>query len=339
MRAGYAFSLVALFVPLVSADQDNYFFKTSFMGRDFLQHWTWYIDNDPTHGRVNYIDQATALQHNLSYASDYKFVMRADFENVVNPSDPRGRNSVRIQSVDAYSNAIIILDIQHMPEGCGTWPAFWSVSAAGPWPKGGEIDIIEGVNLSDENLSSLHTSENCTMPEFRTMSGNVTSTDCNAHHNENQGCGVQFRNPLSYGALFNKYDGGYYAMARTKYEGVRVWFWNRWDSDVPWEIRHPPTSDLLGLAKLVPTPLWGQPAAVFEFGTECSDADHFDAHNLIFDLTFCGDWAGDSYPTSGCPGTSCIDFVNGNPAAFKNAYWEINAMHIYAPPPDLLGKS
>ncbi len=31
--------------------------------------------------------------------------------------------------------------------------------------------------------------------------------------------------------------------------------------------------------------------------------------------------------------------VNGNPAAFKNAYWEINAMHIYAPPPDLLGKS
>ncbi len=162
MRAGYAFSLVTLFVPLVSADQDNYFFKTSFMGRDFLQHWTWYIDNDPTHGRVNYIDQATALQHNLSYgeysrcplmtvfivwsrsASDYKFVMRADFENVVNPSDPRGRNSVRIQSVDAYSNAIIILDIQHMPEGCGTWPAFWSVSAAGPWPKGGEIDIIEG---------------------------------------------------------------------------------------------------------------------------------------------------------------------------------------------------
>ena len=114
--------------------------------------------------------------------------MRADSENVVDPSDHRGRSSVRIQSVDAYSEAIVIFDLQHMPEGCGTWPAFWSLSAAGPWPKGGEIDIIEGacnpriygpsqklttagVNLNDENISSLHTSENCTMAQFRAMSG------------------------------------------------------------------------------------------------------------------------------------------------------------------------
>ncbi|KAI1795701.1 concanavalin A-like lectin/glucanase domain-containing protein [Ganoderma leucocontextum] len=323
MRAGYAFfSLASLLIPLASADSDDYFFKTSFLGRDFLEHWTWYIGDDPTHGRVNYVDQATALQHNLSYASDYKFVMRADSVNVINSSDPKGRNSVRMQSVAAYSDAIIILDLQHMPEGCATWPAFWSVSAAGPWPKGGEIDIIEGVNLDDENLSSLHTSENCTMAESRFMSGNVTSTDCNADRNENQGCGVQFRNPLSYGALFNKYDGGYYVMARTKSEGIRV---------CAWEIRHPPTSDLFGPAAVAPTALWGQPAAVFEFGAECSDAEHFDAHNLVFDLTFCGDWAGDAYATSGCPGTSCGDFVDGNPAAFKNAYWEINAMHIYTP--------
>ena len=28
-----------------------------------------------------------------------------------------------------------------------------------------------GVNLNDENISSLHTSENCTMAQFRAMSG------------------------------------------------------------------------------------------------------------------------------------------------------------------------
>lgn len=67
MRAGYALSLVIFLVSWVSADQNGYFFKTSFMGRDFLQHWTWYSDDDPTHGRVNYVDQATALQRNLSY--------------------------------------------------------------------------------------------------------------------------------------------------------------------------------------------------------------------------------------------------------------------------------
>lgn len=98
---------------------------------------------------------------------------------------------------------------------------------------------------------------------------------------------MRSRNPLSYGTLFNKYDGGYYAMARTRNDGVRIWFWNRWDPDVPWEIRHPPTSDLFGPATIAPTPLWGLPAAVFEFGEECSYADHFDAHNLVFDLTFC----------------------------------------------------
>ena len=163
MRADYAFFLAALLVPVVGTGPVDYFFKSSFMGHDFLQHWTWFTGDDPTHGCVNYVDQATALQYNLSYgeyylrrpsvivfiawsrsASDRKFVLRADSENILSPSDPRGRKSVRIQSVEAYSDAIIILDLQHMPEGCGTWPAFWSVSAAGPWPKGGEIDIIEG---------------------------------------------------------------------------------------------------------------------------------------------------------------------------------------------------
>ena len=95
---------------------------------------------------VSWIDGSTSLPlhtHLDCIASEYKFVMRADYQNVV-PASARGRNSVRIQSVDAYSEAVVILDLQHMPEGCATWPAFWSVSQAGPWPQGGEIDIIEG---------------------------------------------------------------------------------------------------------------------------------------------------------------------------------------------------
>ena len=71
--------------------------------------------------------------------------MRADSQNVVQPSD-RGRKSVRIRSNKAYDEAIVVLDLQHMPEGCATWPAFWSLSQQGPWPNGGEIDIIEGTS-------------------------------------------------------------------------------------------------------------------------------------------------------------------------------------------------
>ena len=69
--------------------------------------------------------------------------MRADARSIVHPS-ARGRDSVRIISNFAYSDSVLVLDVQHMPEGCGTWPAFWTLSKDGPWPTGGEIDIIEG---------------------------------------------------------------------------------------------------------------------------------------------------------------------------------------------------
>lgn len=76
-------------------------------------------------------------------ATPNKFIMRADDINVVAPG-ARGRNSVRITSNKAYADSVTVLDLQHMPEGCSTWPAFWSLSQQGPWPEGGEIDIVEG---------------------------------------------------------------------------------------------------------------------------------------------------------------------------------------------------
>jgi hypothetical protein len=77
-------------------------------------------------------------------AEDNTFVMRADDWSIVDPS-ARGRDSVRISSHSAYDEAIFVLDLAHMPAGCATWPAFWSLSQKGPWPVGGEIDIIEGM--------------------------------------------------------------------------------------------------------------------------------------------------------------------------------------------------
>jgi len=73
--------------------------------------------------------------------------MRADNENVLN-STARGRNSIRITSQESWDDAVYVLDIIHMPEGCATWPAFWTKSATNLWPAGGEIDIIEGITIS-----------------------------------------------------------------------------------------------------------------------------------------------------------------------------------------------
>ena len=67
--------------------------------------------------------------------------MRADSTNKVQQG-ARGRDSNRITSYKQYTDSVVVLDLKHMPWGCGTWPAFWTVDIA-RWPDGGEIDIIE----------------------------------------------------------------------------------------------------------------------------------------------------------------------------------------------------
>lgn len=83
---------------------------------------------------------------------DNQFFMKADDTSFVD-IDSRGRDSIRIVSNAAYDAALMVLDLAHMPEGCGTWPAWWTLSAQGPWPLGGEIDIIEGMSPSSYVLS------------------------------------------------------------------------------------------------------------------------------------------------------------------------------------------
>ncbi len=71
--------------------------------------------------------------------------MRADYHRLVTNGE-RGRDSIRISSHNAWGDSLSILDLKHMPEGCATWPAYWTLSKAGPWPNGGEVDIIEGAH-------------------------------------------------------------------------------------------------------------------------------------------------------------------------------------------------
>ncbi|GJE94439.1 glycoside hydrolase family 16 protein [Phanerochaete sordida] len=305
--------------------------KDKYVGYDFYNGFQWETFDDPTHGCVNYVDQDTAKRNNLTQATDSKFFMRADTSKQVGPND-RGRDSVRISSWAAYEDSVIVLDVQHMPEGCGTWPAFWTLSQKGPWPAGGEIDILEGVNNQGANIITLHTNPYCTMPQSRFQSGVTESTNCDAAANFNQGCGTRSTDGFSYGALFNGAGGGYYVMARTPDTGIRVWFWRRDDPTVPPAVAQKGLlNSVLGDTPVItPDPSWGPPHAFFPFGDFCDYSSHFDAHIMVFDLTFCGDWAGSDFTFSGC-GNSCNDFVNNNPDEFDKAYWEINSLHVFTP--------
>jgi len=317
-------TLALSLASVVSSGFTPYKRELSIVGCDFFEEFNWETIDDPTHGRVNYVSLEEAKAKNLTYATDDKFFMFPDSKNVVNPG-ARGRDSNRLSSKWAYDESVVIIDLEHMPHGCGTWPAFWSFSQQSDWPAGGEIDIIEGVHEAEQNLISLHTLPNCTMPETRHQLGTTASTNCDTSFNYNQGCGTQVTVQDSYGKGLNSVGGGYYALARSKEYGIKVWFWPRNARRIPADVRHD------GLA--VDPEFWGTPTAYFPTGENCEYEAHFDAHMIIFDTTFCGDWAGSPsvWPATGCSPLSCSDFVDQNPQAFVDAYWEINSLRIYTP--------
>ncbi|KAF7794195.1 hypothetical protein EIP86_005327 [Pleurotus ostreatoroseus] len=242
--------------------------------------------------------------------------MRADNWSHLDPNGP-GRNSVRIRSNKTYTTHVVVLDARHMPQGCGTWPSFWT-TAEDNWPNDGEVDIIEGVNDQSDNQITLHTAAGCTMPSGTSpMTGSQGSLDCEG----NEGCGISATGTAnSYGPSFNQNGGGFYAMERNN-NFIKVWFWPR-QGDVP--------SDVLNSAKTVDTDAWGTPVAFFP-NTQCNLQQFFAAHNIIINLTLCGDWAGAVYGSSGCPST-CTDFVNNNPDGFNDAFWDIGSVRVYENP-------
>lgn len=308
-------STVSLLSAAVPALAGTYSISDTIIGSQFYSKFNFQAISDPTHGRVNYVSQSTAQSQNLTYASGDTFILRADYKSVLNPGGP-GRNSVRIRSNAQYSTHVAIFNVRHMPQGCGTWPAIWETNESN-WPNGGEVDIIEGVNDQSPNAMTLHTGSGCSMPSSRTQTGTSTQLDCNAAVNGNAGCGVKAPTTNSYGPSFNSNGGGWYAMERNN-NAINVWFWPRNAANVPSDVRNGASS--------VNTGNWGTPTANFP-NTQCDIASHFSPNNIIINLTFCGDWAGAVYPGS-CP-SSCVDYVNNNPGAFANAYFDIASIRVY----------
>jgi hypothetical protein len=133
-----------------------YVIDTAYEGASFMDDkWDYFTDPDPTAGCVRYVDEdEAATRHLVEYdsATDQTMI-RTDTTNVHFDCAGDGRPSVRVASKKIWhSGGLFVVDLDHMPTGCATWPAFWLVAApcgaSGncAWPIGGEIDIIEGAN-------------------------------------------------------------------------------------------------------------------------------------------------------------------------------------------------
>lgn len=291
--------------------------QDTYEGSTFFDTFDFYTGSDPTNGLVTFVDQQTAFNDDLAYVtSNNKVIMRGD--NTTQLAYGVNRNSVRIESQAQYNMGLFILDLDMAPWGCGVWPAFWTVGN-GPWPYTGEIDIIEGVHDNEYNQVTWHTAPGCNLTQNTNFTGTIVQTNgtdnlqCNAFINDNAGCGVTEWSHASYGPLFDEANGGVFAMKWDE-NGIAVWSFYR--AAIP-----------LDITQGEPNPSnWGEPVA--ELSTQsCNITNYFVNHSITFDITFCGDWAGNSYATSGCPGT--CESILMDPANFINASWIINSLSVY----------
>jgi hypothetical protein len=283
---------------------------------NFFSEFAAFTDVDPTDGYVTFLDMADAQSAGLYTISGSTIKLAVDSTNI----QPVARPGVRMTSNKAYNEALIIADIAHMPGGiCGTWPAFWTTDLT-DWPTSGEIDIIEGVNSASTNQMTLHTNNPSCSIGNNAFSGTVETSNCNVAavgQSQNAGCGIQASGDGSYGEDFNSGNGGVYAMEWTA-TSIKVWFFSR--SSIPADI----TSGS-------PDPTtWPEPQAGFEGG--CDISSTFANQKIIFDTTFCGEWAGTVWtddPVCKTKASTCNDYVANNPADFADAYWEINSVKVY----------
>ena len=111
------------------------------------------------------------------------------------------------------------------------------------------------------------------------MTGTLGNTNCAYYPDYNVGCGVSDRRSTSFGVGFNQGGGGVYAMQWTS-ESILIWQWSR--DQVPEDVD----------SKKPDPGSWGLPVAQLAVGN-CSVDQHFQSHKIIFDTTFCGEYAGE----------------------------------------------
>ncbi|CAE7678013.1 unnamed protein product [Symbiodinium sp. CCMP2456] len=303
------------------------------VGPDFFEHWNFYSGPDPTHGTVEFVTEMEAWNNKLLSASPGGVYMGVD--NTTKLGSEGGRKAVRIESKKSYNGGMFVLTLKHVPTACGAWPAFWMFGddAQHAWPRWGEYDILESIHVENYATTTLHTRASCDQREvnngidFVGQGWAAGSTGTNKAKNcwvkapqeyDNQGCGQKL--PAgSFGPDFNKNQGGtFVAEWDNVRKFMRTWFFPSGKEPIDLLVRGPQPD------------MWGTPNSYFTLNERWCTADHFKNMRMVFDTTFCGDYAGSTFKPM-CPWlqTSCEDYVRNNPEAFSDAFWSIKTLDVY----------
>ncbi|KAI5378550.1 hypothetical protein J4E82_002866 [Alternaria postmessia] len=264
--------------------------------KKFFSAFDFFDGPDPTKGFVKYQNQENAIKQGLvGYLEDTQSVfMGVDYTT----KDTAGRASVRLESKKSWNHGLLVADIRHRG-GSGVAGDIEAAPFTGLMSTD-DCDVAAPGQLKNVGCS-IHA------PEI--MSGIQTG----GSGNTDTGGAV----PLpSYGTEFNKAQGGVYAMEWSTI-GISVWFFPRES--------HGFTENFSSNTTLPDPSRWGTPIAHFS-GSGCDFSERFRDLKIIFNIAFCGEWAGAERDKSCAKKTgvaTCNQYVRDNPEVFKEAYWEV----------------
>lgn len=276
------------------------------------------------------------------------------------PTEKGPRESVRLEGKRRFNRGLFIMDLRHMPAGCGAWPAFWLTDEAN-WPVNGEIDIVEGVSYQSVAKTALHSTKGCNMddvpngvksgswdtavgiPDKKTGVPDMTfryAQNCyvyDPHQWLNQGCVAVDLEGDTLGVPLNAKGGGVYALDWDPINRhIRAWVFT------PHRRVPPNLMDAIRTAgeaaaedRIAPDPnTWGLPYGFFPIGdTTSCPSGHFRNMRLVINLAFCGSVAGNRYFMD-CPKQfkehkTCNEYIKSNPKELEEAYWKIRGVYVY----------
>eukprot|EP00435_Cladocopium_sp_Y103_P073635 s36_g44.t1 len=169
-------------------------------GESFFSKFNFLWD-DPNHGSAQYLIPPYAQREGVVEATRHWAILRAGRRS---PQYKYKRMTARIETKASWKNFLSIFKFSHVPYGCGVWPALFTLADHGQWPNGGELDMLEYVNM-DVSKASFHTGGSCTldpskvneygsMPD-RTWAGwtdrtgrNKMNYDCVTNYPDRLGC-------------------------------------------------------------------------------------------------------------------------------------------------------
>ncbi|KAF2186909.1 glycoside hydrolase family 16 protein, partial [Zopfia rhizophila CBS 207.26] len=309
----------SLFAPIVS---QQYRLIQSYTLQNFFEEFKIFtVCKGPTDGFVQYVPYSSTVSTGLIGNTSDLIYLGVDHNDIYDPHGI-GRPSVRLESKMTFAEGLFVLGLTHLPTGCGTWPAWWSVGL-GDWPEDGEIDVIEGSNDGTRNVAALHAAGDCIVPGDVSQTAIWKNTDCNANHR-------RMRDDIPGYSLMQL---EVYTMEWTR-ESIKIWFFP--SALIPYSLTFP--SSYYPSYSHTDLSTWAPPSASFSGPYSFSFGDKFFNHTIVIDITFCGGWAGGSYGKTIpiCPKLegasaqdSCKTFVENNRQAFVEAYWGIRSHRVW----------